>query len=89
MGQVLIIWDKLFGTFQEEEEKDIPTYGLTTNLKNQNFFTVWLHEWGSIGKDMSRDKNIGDKIKYLFNPPGWSHDGSTKTAKELRKEKES
>ena len=86
MGQVLIIWDKLFGTFQEELDEDVPKFGLTYPLKDQNFFTVWLHEWWSIGMDMSRTKGIKNKIKYLLNPPGWSHDGKTKTAKELRKE---
>lgn len=83
MGQVLIIWDKIFGTFQEELDEDKPVYGLTYPLKNQNFFTVWLHEWVSIGKDLKRSKF---SLKYLIKPPGWSHDGSTKTAKELREE---
>lgn len=87
MGMVLIIWDKLFGTFQAEEKNDPVKYGLTKPLENPHHLThIIFHEWQSIAKDMKKDIPFFTKIKYLVMPPGWSHDGSTKTAKQLRKE---
>lgn len=87
MGMCLIIWDKIFGTFQEEIAEEPVRYGLTKPLKNPHHpFNIIFHEWTSISKDLKKDTSFGNKLKYLFMPPGWSHDGSSKTAKELRKE---
>ncbi|MBS1635567.1 MAG: sterol desaturase family protein [Bacteroidetes bacterium] len=84
MGMVLIIWDKLFGTFQAEEEE--VRYGLTKNIETYNPFIMVFHEWISIGKDLKKGNSIRDKFMYVFGPPGWSHDGSTKTSSQLRAE---
>jgi len=86
MGMMLIIWDKLFGTFQEEEKSDPVKFGLTTNLKNYNPITMVFHEWTNIFKDLRKGNSIKDKFMYVFGPPGWSHDGSTKTSSQLREE---
>jgi sterol desaturase/sphingolipid hydroxylase (fatty acid hydroxylase superfamily) len=83
MGQVLIIWDKLFGTFAEETEK--PVYGLTTNLETYHPLKVIFSEFYKIKNDLKRPVSFIVKLKYIFNSPGWSHDGSTKTSEELRK----
>ncbi len=82
MGQVLIIWDKLFGTFEKETEA--PRYGLTTNLRTYHPFKVIFNEWQKIFKDILRPGPFVQKIKFLFMPPGWSPDGSTKTSAQLR-----
>ena len=89
MGMCLIIWDKLFGTFQEEV-KEVPVkYGLTKPLDNAwHPAKIIFHEWQSIGKDMRKKISFRTRLKYLFMPPGWSHDGSSKTAKQMRKEEE-
>lgn len=84
MGQVLIIWDKLFGTFAEETEK--PVYGLTKNVGSYNLVHIIFHEWKNIMRDLRKPVRVPYKIKYLFAPPGWSHDGSTKTSEQLRQE---
>lgn len=87
MGMCLIIWDKLFGTFQEELPGEPVRYGLTKPLENPHHpLKIVFHEWASIGDDLKKNTSLVNKLKYLFMPPGWSHDGSTKTAKELRKE---
>ena len=89
MGMVFIIWDKLFGTFAEEEkEAEEPIrYGLTKKLENPNHpVDIVFHEWSAIKKDFKKDIPFSTKLKYLFNPPGWSHDGSSKTSKQLRDE---
>lgn len=85
MGQVLIIWDKLFGTFAEENTK--PVYGLTQNLNTFHPFKVIFNEFYKIKNDLKRPVPLSVKIKYLFNPPGWSHDGSSQTSEELRAKK--
>ena len=79
---VLIVWDRIFGTFQAEEEK--PTYGLTTNIKSFNLLDVEFHEWKNMFKRVKNSNNFINGIKYLVMPPGWSHDKSTLTTKELR-----
>jgi len=81
---ILIIWDRLFGTFQKEEEK--PIYGLTVNINSFNPLRIASHEYVSIWQDMRRAKKFSDKIKYLIYPPGWSHDGENTTSKELQRQ---
>lgn len=81
---IFIIWDRLFGTFVEEKEK--PVYGLTTNISTYNPVTIAFHEYHSIWKDVRKAKSFTEILKYLFNPPGWSPDGHTKTSKQLQKE---
>ncbi len=90
MGMCLIIWDRLFGTFQEELESDPVRYGLTKPLRaDANPMNVIFHEWKDLSRDISKKVSFTDRLKYLFMPPGWSHDGSSKTASQLRKELQS
>lgn len=87
MGMCLIIWDKMFGTFQKELKEEPVKYGLTKPVENHNHpLRIIFHEWQNIGNDISKQSSLAIKLKYLFMPPGWSHDGSTKTAAALRKE---
>lgn len=83
---VLIIWDRLFGTFSKElKGLDKPRYGLTENIKTFNPLKVATHEYIAIWKDVKRSKRLSDKLNYIFKSPGWSHDGDDKRAKVLRK----
>jgi hypothetical protein len=85
MGMVLIIWDRLFGTFSAEHPDETPKYGLTKPLEDPHHpVKVLFHEWNAIGRDLKRDINFKQKLGYLFNPPGWSHDGSSMTSDQLR-----
>ena len=84
MGMVFIIWDKLFGTFAEE--KEVVVYGLTTNINTYHPIKMVFHEWKNILNDLKKNVSIGNKLRYVFGPPGWSHDGSTKTSSQLRAE---
>jgi sterol desaturase/sphingolipid hydroxylase (fatty acid hydroxylase superfamily) len=87
MGMFLIIWDKLFGTFQAEEDSDPVKYGLTTNLDSYNPLTMVFHEWKNIFYDVFKKRSsLKSKFMYVFGPPGWSHDGSRKTSAQLRAE---
>lgn len=79
---ILIIWDRLFGTFEPERSR--PTYGLTTNINSHNPVRIAFHEWTAIGQDIRRAGSLRNALGYIFGPPGWSHDGSRKTTKQLR-----
>jgi sterol desaturase/sphingolipid hydroxylase (fatty acid hydroxylase superfamily) len=83
---ILIIWDRMFGSFQPEAFR--PKYGLTKNVNTFNPIKIAFHEWLNIGRDMKKSKSLKDVLGYLFNPPGWSHDGSSKTTEQLRKEQQ-
>lgn len=80
----LIIWDRLFGTFQEELEEEPVVYGITTNIDTYNPFKIATHEFGALWRDVRRAPGLANKLKYVFYPPGWSHDGSTLTADQMR-----
>lgn len=82
---VLIIWDRLFGTFSEEKHTEKPIYGLTKNIESYHPITVATHEYQAIWQDVRRASKWSDKLKYIFYAPGWSHDGPDRRAKVLRK----
>ncbi|HSK13820.1 MAG TPA: sterol desaturase family protein [Phnomibacter sp.] len=87
MGMFLIVWDKLFGTFQPERtEKEYQPikYGLTTQKDLHAPIDLVLHEWKDILTDLKRDIPWEHKVQYILGPPGWSHDGSRLTSDQLR-----
>lgn len=86
MGMVLILWDRWFGTFQEELPEDVIKYGLTTQPDDTGPVNIIFHEFVALRRDVKKAPSFTDKLKYVFYPPGWSHDGSTKVAKALQKE---
>lgn len=83
-GGILIIWDRLFGTFAEEREP--PVYGLTKDIETYNLFDIAFHEWRPLWRDVRSANPWRVRLAYLLKPPGWSPDGSTKTADQLRAE---
>lgn len=83
---ILIIWDRLFGTFAEEREDEKPVYGLTKNIHTYNLFKIATHEFANIWRDVKSAPTFKDKLKYIFYPPGWSHNGPDLRANTLRKQ---
>lgn len=83
---IFIIWDRLFGTFVEEREDDPPVYGITKNIETFNPWRIAFHEWAAMLSQAARAPGVLHKLRYVFAPPGWSHDGSTKTAAQIRAE---
>lgn len=81
---VLIIWDRMFGTFAAEDDLNKPIYGLTENIKSYHPIHVATHEYQAIWRDVKRAQKWSDKLKYIFYAPGWSHDGEDKRSKTLR-----
>ncbi|MCX6352664.1 MAG: sterol desaturase family protein [Bacteroidetes bacterium] len=84
MGVCLIIWDRLFGTYQEELDEEPVRYGLTTPLNSYQPIKVIFHEWAALWSDIMKPLPLSFKLKYIFGKPGWSHDGSRKTSEQLR-----
>lgn len=82
----LIIWDRMFGTFQEEEEK--PTYGITKPFNSWNPLYANISHYVEMGKDLKLITNWKDKIKYFFMKPGWLPEylGGYRPAPEVDKE---
>ena len=81
-GGILIIWDRLFGTFKQETFR--PTYGLTKNIQSFNPITVALITWYELLGKIFKSGSLKKGLNYLIQPPGWSHDGSSKTTEQLR-----
>ena len=81
---ILIIWDRMFGTFQKERE--VPIYGITENINSFSPLKIASHEYVNLWQDIRRVKKFSDKINYLIKPPGWSHDGENRTSKELQRQ---
>ena len=72
-GGILIIWDRLFGTFQAEEET--PRYGLKGDFESKNPFRVWFSEIPGLWRDLCAAQSWGDTWRALFAPPGASRKG--------------
>ncbi|MEN8957180.1 MAG: sterol desaturase family protein, partial [Flavobacteriales bacterium] len=86
MGMILIIWDKLFGTFQAEDSCDEEIeYGLTTKQELDMPIEVVTHEWKTLFKDVKNANGFKTKLKILFSPPGWLPEDDSHTSKALQK----
>ncbi|AHH18654.1 putative fatty acid hydroxylase [Nocardia nova SH22a] len=68
-GGILIIWDRMFGTFQQELHR--PTYGLTTPVGTYNLLKLQYGEFAGIIRDVRGARRLRDKLGYIFAPPGW------------------
>jgi hypothetical protein len=68
-GGILIIWDRMFGSFEPEGER--VRYGLTTNIETFNPFRVAFHEWRAMWRDVRAATSWRDRAGYLLKGPGW------------------
>jgi len=71
LSQIFIVWDKIFGTFQEELDEVPPVYGVTRPVRTWNPFLInFMHLW-TLMQDAWRTKSIRDKFRIWFMPTGW------------------
>jgi alkylglycerol monooxygenase len=70
-GGVFILWDRLFGTFQDERAEIPCVYGITTGLHSWNPLWANFHFWIDTARISWRTKKFGDKIKVWFKAPAW------------------
>ncbi|MEO6120388.1 MAG: hypothetical protein ABIP12_06835, partial [Terriglobales bacterium] len=68
----------------EAKEEEV-VYGLTKNIGSYNPVRIAFKEWIDLVRDVREAPDQKTKLRYVFAPPGWSHDGRTKTAAEMRK----
>lgn len=81
---LLNIWDRVFGTLQDEHPATPVEYGITRAWKVGNFWDFYFGELVALGKDVWRAPGIRNKLAYLVMPPGWSHTGEHRTAAAIR-----
>jgi sterol desaturase/sphingolipid hydroxylase (fatty acid hydroxylase superfamily) len=84
-GGVLIVFDRLFGTYVPER-RDLPCrYGLVKPLRSHNPFTIAFHQWIALFSDLKRACSAREVVGYLFGPPGWDPDGPGETTEAMRR----
>jgi len=80
---VLIIWDKMFGSFVAERDDEPVRYGIVKQLGSFNILWAAVHEWVGIAKDVWAAP-WRHKLDYIWREPGWSHDGSRATSATIK-----
>lgn len=87
-GGVLMVWDRMFGTYAEEREDIEPVrYGIVKNIETYNPIRIAFHEWAAIARDLFRARSFREAAGVVFGPPGWRPAGEPRsTSKELRAE---
>jgi sterol desaturase/sphingolipid hydroxylase (fatty acid hydroxylase superfamily) len=83
-GGVLIIFDRLFGTFIPEDDAIPCRYGLVKPLLSNNPVIIAFHEWSALLRDLRHTRSWRARWNYLWGPPGWREDGNGYTTKDLR-----
>ena len=79
-GSILIVWDRLFGTFEREDERVV--YGLTTNIDTYNPVKVATHEYRDIVRDVAGSTSWRDRLGFVLRGPGWAHERHRQLAAE-------
>ncbi|MCK0189333.1 sterol desaturase family protein [Arenibacter sp. F20364] len=81
---LLNIWDKVFGTYQDEQHDIQIEYGITRKMDSGNFLDVYFGEFVALFKDVAKAPGLKNKLLYIIMPPGWSHTGEHQTSKLVR-----
>jgi len=83
-GGVLIVFDRMFGTFVREKPELRCDFGLVHPIRSYNPIVVEMHGWMALLRDLKTARSLRAVLGYLFGPPGWSADGPGTTTGELR-----
>ncbi len=70
-GGILIVWDRLFGSFQPEDDAEPCVYGTRGPLRSWNPLWANLHNYRDMALDSWRAESWGDKLRVWFKHPGW------------------
>jgi sterol desaturase/sphingolipid hydroxylase (fatty acid hydroxylase superfamily) len=85
-GGVLVVFDRLFGTYVEERAEEPCRYGLVKPSTSRNPLVNQFEHWVSLGGDIASAGNVSDALGYLAMPPGWRADGKGETTENLRRQ---
>ncbi len=72
-GSILIIWDRLFGTFQREDPDDPVVYGLTKNIGTYHPARIATHEYRDMLRDVADSTTWKDRLSFVVRGPGWAY----------------
>ena len=72
-GGILIIWDRLFGTFAPEDPEEPVVYGLTTNIGTHDPLRIATHEHADMLADVARAEDWPERLSYVVRGPGWAY----------------
>jgi sterol desaturase/sphingolipid hydroxylase (fatty acid hydroxylase superfamily) len=81
-GGTFIVWDRLFGTFEVEDEEVV--FGIRHQLETRNPIKATFHEWVALGKDIRASGSLRNGLGHLFQPPGWAPDGKGELTRDLQ-----
>jgi sterol desaturase/sphingolipid hydroxylase (fatty acid hydroxylase superfamily) len=76
-GGIFIIWDRVFGSFQQELFR--PHYGLTKQVDTFNIWKLQTREYVAIARDWRSATRLRDRLGYVFGPPGWTPRDTART----------
>jgi sterol desaturase/sphingolipid hydroxylase (fatty acid hydroxylase superfamily) len=80
----LMVWDRMFGTFEAERDEEPPRYGIISNISTYNPLRIAFHEWAALIRDLVGARSVREALGVVFGPPGWRADGQGPTAKNMR-----
>lgn len=83
-GGVLLVFDRLFGTYRAERDEVPCRYGLVTPMTGYNPLRIELYQWGLLLRDLWRARSLRAVAGHLFGPPGWQPEGPGQTTEALR-----
>ncbi len=72
-GSILIVWDRLFGTFARESDDEPVRYGLTKNIESFDPVTIATHEYRDLLRDVADSDNWVDRLSFVLRGPGWAY----------------
>lgn len=81
-GGTFIVWDRLFGTYEVEDEEVV--YGIRYQIETDNPIKATFHEWIALGTDIKASGSLKNALGHLFQPPGWAPDGKGELTRDLQ-----
>ncbi|MGU7773068.1 sterol desaturase family protein [Burkholderia sp. MR1-5-21] len=84
-GGVLIVFDRLFGTYVAERADEPCRFGLVTPTRSRNPFVVEFEHWASLARDVATARGFLTAARYVLMPPGWRPGNEAETTEALRK----
>jgi len=84
-GGILIIFDRMFGTYVAERSDEPSRYGLVKQVEMYNPLRIVFHEWIALWRDLQSATGIREWMGYLLAAPGWRANGRGLTTKALRR----
>ena len=81
---LLNVWDRIFGTYQEEDRSLTIDYGINRKMNSGSFLDVYFGEFVALGRDLRAASGLKNKLLYLLMPPGWHPGGEHHTAAVVR-----